>query len=142
MYADQQTFKNLFNAIPDFLFILDVNGNIIEFNNSVTSDLGYEIEDLRGQPILAVHPPEHRNSAAVIVRDMLNGLTDSCPLPLLAKDGRRIPVETKVFNGQWNGEKVLIGISRNLSEISISEEKFYKVFDNSQAMMAITVIDS
>lgn len=142
MYADQQNFKNLFNVIPDFLFILDLNGNIIEFNNSVTSDLGYEIEDLRGQPILAVHPPEHRNSAAVIVRDMLNGLTDSCPLPLLAKDGRRIPVETKVFNGQWNGEKVLIGISRNLSEISISEEKFYKVFDNSQAMMAITVIDT
>ncbi len=142
MYADQQTFKNLFNAIPDFLFILDVNGNIIEFNTSVTSDLGYEIEDLRGQHILAVHPPEHRNNAAVIVRNMLNGLADSCPLPLLAKDGRRIPVETKVFNGQWNGEKVLIGISRNLSDISISEEKFYKVFDNSQAMMAITVIDT
>lgn len=142
MYADQQNFKNLFNAIPDFLVILDVNGNIIEINKAVSSELGYDIEELRGQSVLSVHPPEHRNTAAEIVHNMLRGITDSCPLPLLAKDGRRIPVETKIFSGQWNGENVLIGISRNLSDISISEEKFYKVFDNSQAMMAITVIDT
>lgn len=142
MNADQENFKNLFNSIYDFLFILDLNGNIIEVNNAVVTVLGYTKDELHGKNVLAVHPPEYRDKANEIVGKMIEGKRESCPLPLLSKSGIHVPVETKIYHGQWNNEKVLIGISRNLSELAISEEKFFHVFDNNQALMAISKIDS
>lgn len=142
MNADQRNFKNLFNSINDFLFILDLNGNIIEINNAVTTFLGYSKEDLKGKNVLLVHPPEYREEAGEIVRKMIEGTQESCPLPLLSKTGIHQPVETKVYRGQWNNQDVLFGISRNMSELAISEEKFFQVFENNQAMMAISKIDT
>ncbi len=142
MNADQENFKNLFNSINDFLFILDLNGNIVEINDAVVSYLGYTKEELNGVNVLLVHPEEFREKAGEIVKLMIEGKRESCPLPLLSKSGAHIPVETKIYHGQWNNEKVLIGLSRNLSELSLSEEKFYRVFDNNQALMAISEIDT
>ena len=42
MNTNKENFKNLFNAINDFLFILDIEGNIIEVNNAVINILGYD----------------------------------------------------------------------------------------------------
>ena len=142
MNVDRENFENLFNSINDFLFILDLKGNIVEINNAVVTFLGYSKEDLKGKSVLLVHPPEYREEAGETVKKMLEGTRESCPLPLLSKSGIYIPVETKIYPGQWNNEKVLIGISRNLSELAISEEKFSRVFENNQAMMAISEIDT
>lgn len=142
MNTNQENFKNLFNAINDFLFILDIEGNIIEVNNAVMNILGYEKNELKGKNVLTVHPREYRDKAKEIVGKMIEGTRETCPLPLLSRNGTHIPVETKIYHGEWNNENVLIGISRNLSEIAISEEKFYRVFDNNQALMAISEIDT
>lgn len=142
MNADQENFKNLFNAISDFLFILDLEGNIVEINNAVMNTLGYEKDDLIGESVLLVHPPEYREEASKTVGEMIAGTKESCPLPLLAKSGIYIPVETKIYHGQWNKEKVLIGVSRNLSGLAISEEKLRLVFENNQSIMAISEVDT
>ncbi|HLO57877.1 MAG TPA: PAS domain S-box protein [Bacteroidales bacterium] len=139
---DSENFKNLFNAIHDFLFILDLKGNILEVNKAVNIFLGYDNIDLKGKSVLLVHPSEYREKAAEIVGQMLAGLAEKCPLPLLSKSGKHIPVETKIYHGHWNDEQVLIGISRNMSDIALSEEKFFSVFDNSQALMAVSEIES
>lgn len=64
MNADRKNFENLFNSINDFLFILDLNGNIIEVNNAVITGLGYQKEELYGKNVLLVHPPEYREKAS------------------------------------------------------------------------------
>jgi len=131
-------FNNLFNAIGDFLFILDLKGNILDVNDAVINDLNYQREELLEKSVLSVHPPEYREQAAKIVADMLAGKRKSCPLPLLAKNGDHVPVETKINYSKWNGQDVLFGISRNLSELSLSEEKFYRVFDNNDSLMSLS----
>ncbi len=142
MNTDKENFKNLFNSLQDFLFILDLKGNIIEVNNAVVNILGYRQDELNGKSVLLVHPPEYREQANKIVGEMIAGTKESCPLPLLAKSGTYIPVETTIYQGKWNNEQVLIGISRNLSELAISEEKFRFIFDNNQSMMAISEIET
>ncbi|NVO01298.1 MAG: PAS domain S-box protein [Bacteroidetes bacterium] len=139
---DESNFRNFFNNIDDFLFVLDLNGNIIETNNAVTRLLGYTKEELIGKNVLFVHPPEFRDQAQITVGEMISGISESCPIPLISKTNTYIPVETRVYFGNWNGEKSLIGVSRNLSEIAFSESKFHEVFDNSPEIMAISEIDS
>ena len=142
MLPEEDNFRNFFNGINDFLFVLDMNGNIIETNNAVTNILGYSKKEIFGKSILNIHPEDVREKAQEIVLKMISGITENCPLPLITKSNLRIPVETRVYPGNWNGEKVLIGVSRNLSELALSESKFHQVFNSNKVLMAISEIES
>jgi len=78
----RQNYEGFFQHIDEFLFVLDDKGNIIHTNNTVTDRLGYTSEELQGESVLMVHPPERREEAGRIVGEMLNGLTNTALFPL------------------------------------------------------------
>ncbi len=113
---NREDLNTLFNTIDDFLFILDNEGKIIYFNSIVTERLGYTAGELMDQNVLKVHPRERHEEAGIKIQGMLNGTENECRVPLLAKNGAQIPVETKVKKGKWSGKDVIIGISRDTTE--------------------------
>jgi diguanylate cyclase (GGDEF)-like protein/PAS domain S-box-containing protein len=137
----EQTRKNyeiFFNSIDDFLFVLDEQGNMIHVNKTVTDRLGYSIEELFGQSVLMVHPPERREEAGQIVGEMLAGRAEFCPVPIITKLGEQISVETRVTPGFWNGKPAIFGVTKDISHIKLSEEKFSKAFQSNSALMALS----
>ncbi len=134
----EANFHAFFDQSQDFLFVLDQQGNIIHCNRYVTQRLGFSMEELLGVSVLQVHPAERRDEAARIVAAMLEGKADHCPIPLQTRSGRLVPVETRVVAGQWNGAPALFGVSRDMSRIAASEEKFSKAFHLSPVAMAIS----
>lgn len=142
LIENEKNLSAFFNTIDHLLFVLDGSGNILLANNSVMRKLGYTTEELTGQSVLMVHPPERRDEAGRIVAEMLAGIADYCPVPLITKDGRQIPVETRVMAGKWSGQDVIFGVTKDLSDIKASEEKFSKAFHASPALMAISEIES
>ncbi|MEI6554393.1 MAG: PAS domain S-box protein [Paludibacter sp.] len=137
----KQNFETFFNTIDDFLFVLDEQGNIIHINETVTKRLEYSKEELVEKSVLLVHPTERREEAGRIVGEMLAGTADFCAVPLISKSGIRIPVETKVKAGFWDGQPVIFGVSKDMSKIQMSEEKFSKAFQSNSAAMAINSAD-
>jgi PAS domain S-box-containing protein len=135
---NERNFSTFFNTIDQLLFVLDVRGNIILTNETARRRLGYAEAELAGQSVLMVHPPERREEAARMVQAILAGQTEHCPVPLMTKDGRRIPVETRAFKGQWSGQEVIFGVTKDLSILKASEEKFATAFRASPTLMAIT----
>lgn len=135
-----QNFYNFFNTIKDFLFILDLDGNILYFNKTVEDRLGYTHAELDGQSVLTVHPIARRLEAHQYVVEMLKNEREFCPIPLVTKDGQQIPVETRVTLGSWSGQDVLFGVSKDITDLKLSEEKFSKAFHNSGSIMAISKI--
>lgn len=121
-------YESFFNQIDDFLFVLDMQGNILHVNQTVTDRLGYSQEELQGQSILMVHPAERRIEAMDIVEKMLIGKALFCPVPIVTKSGMQIPVETRVTQGFWNGNPVIFGVTKDISQLRLSEEKFSKLF--------------
>jgi len=121
-------FEQFFNSIDDFLFVLDEQGNIIYTNETVHTRLGYTNEELFGKSVLLVHPEERREEAGRIVGEMLAGKAEFCPVPLFTKEGAKIAVETRVTKGFWNGKPAIFGVTKDISLITLSEEKFSKVF--------------
>ena len=134
----RQNYETFFNTIDDFLFVLDEQGNIIHTNNSVNNRLGYSVDELMSQSVLMVHPPERREEAGRVVGEMLAGTSDFCPVPLMTKSKNQIPVETRVKQGFWDGRPVIFGVSKDVSKIQLSEEKFSKAFQFNSALMAIS----
>jgi diguanylate cyclase (GGDEF)-like protein/PAS domain S-box-containing protein len=138
----KENFETFFNTIDELLFVLDDRGCILHANDTVIQRLGYTREELVGQSVLMVHPPERREEAAQITAAMLAGKAEFCPVPVQTKDGVQIPVETRVKQGEWDGQPVLFGVSKDISRLKLSEEKFSKAFHASAALMAISYVNS
>ena len=134
----RKNYEIFFNSIDDFLFVLDEHGNIIHVNKTVTDRLEYSPEELFGKSVLMVHPPERRAEAGRIVGEMLAGTAEFCPVPIMKKSGGQIPVETRVTSGFWDGNPVIFGVTKDMSQIKLSEEKFSKAFQSNSALMALS----
>lgn len=137
----RQNYETFFNTIDDFLFVLDTQGAMIHINNTVNKRLGFGTDELLGNNVLMVHPENRREEAGRIVGEMLAGTAEFCPVPLLTKSGDSIPVETRVKHGFWDGKPVIFGVSKDISKIKLSEEKFSKAFQSNSAMMAISTLN-
>jgi PAS domain S-box-containing protein len=140
--------ETLFNSIDEMVFVLDMQGHILKVNNAVLKRLLYTPEELAGTDVLLLHVPELRNEALRNVQGMIAGTIDSCPVPVLAKDGTRIEVETKVTRGLWNGKEVLIGVSRDITERKVaaealkeSESNFRTFFESMTDMIMVSTPD-
>ncbi len=132
----------LFNTINDFLFVLDMQGNIQAINQTVMQRLGYSQEELINQSVLFVHPEARRAEAAQIVADMLQGVRSYCPVPIQTKNGDQIPVETYITQGLWNGQPALFGISKDISDLKMSEEKFAAAFRANPALAGLSRVET
>lgn len=129
MEQGRRNLMTLFDGIDDFLFVLDMDGVIRQVNAAVHQHLGWSDDDLLGRNFLMLHPERHRAEALRIVGDMLSGLCVVCPLPILARDGREIPVDTKVSIGVWDGRDALFGISRDMTVVREAEDRLLKARD-------------
>ena len=93
---------------------------------------------------LDLHPPELRSEAAKLLAGMMADKIMVCPIPLQARDGTRILVETKLMHGQWRGQKALLGISHDVTQRKQAEETlqhernlFRTVLDNLPSIIFI-----
>lgn len=137
----RQNYETFFNTIDDFLWVLDTQGEIIHTNTTVTRRLGFNPDELLHKSILMVHPQERRDEAAQIVKEMLVGNEEFCPVPVITKEGQIIPVVTKIKHGFWNDQPVVFGVSKDVSQLQLSEQKFSSAFQSNSTMMAISLFE-
>ena len=107
--------RGLFDALDDYLFVLDLAGTILHCNSAVTKQLGYG-PGLIGRPVWEVHPPAVREEARQIMADMVAGKQTHCPLPLQKATGEVVLADTRVALGNWDGKPAMFGISRDVTE--------------------------
>jgi len=137
----RRDYESFFNKIEDFLFVVDEQQNIIHTNKTVIDRLGYSEEELYGNSIMMVHPPECRIEGLRVIGEMLNGTMEYCPIPLMAKSGVQIAVETKVSRGMWHGQPVIFGVSKDITKLKLSEEKFSKLFHINPSACGLSDLD-
>ncbi len=134
----RNNFDLFFNTIQDMLFVLDMKGNILHVNNTTCKRLGYTSDELIGKLVLSVHPAEFYDEARGIIKDMISGKIEFCPLPVETKSGKRIQVETRVIKGEWDNQPAIFGVAKDVSSLRLSQEKFSKAFNLSPVVMAIS----
>ncbi len=121
-------FETFFNTTDDFVFVIDRRGTIIHCNKTVERRLGYSLEELIGKSIMNVHPEEKKSETEKVLADVITGKLDSFQLLLLTKQGKQIHVETRANKGLWNGETVYYAVSKDITKLKLSEERFSSAF--------------
>jgi len=138
--SSEKNFRTFFETVDDLITVGNYEGKILYTNSAVSDKLGYSRDELKEMHILDVHPDNKQQAAKEILNDMFEGKRDICPLPLARKDGSLLPVETKVWFGEWDGEEVIFAISKDLSRQQEALQKFNKLFENNPALMAVSTI--
>lgn len=133
----RQNYQTFFNSIEEFLIVLDEEGMIVHANDTVYRRLGYTPDDLANKSILDLRPPERRVEAAELFCKIAKDEVHFCAIPYISKSGIHIPVETHINKGTWDGQSRFFCVSKDISQIRLSEEKFASAFHSNSAMMAI-----
>lgn len=133
----EENFSNFFNSVDDMLLVSDLKGSICYVNQAVLGKLGYSYEEMHRMKILNLYPSHRLEDAKEIFHSMLAGNRMTSHFPLQKKDGQLIPVETRVWFGQWNGQESVFSIIKDLTQNEAMLDKFHKLFDNNPALMAI-----
>ncbi|MBN2579576.1 MAG: PAS domain S-box protein [Pirellulales bacterium] len=146
--ASQQNLQNLFDSLPDLVFIVDEDFKLLDVNPAVEKRLGYRKEELLGKNISIVHPPEPQSEVLAVQARIYRGEQTLVSRPFIAKDGALIPAETWVVRGYWGGKSVAFGLGRDLSEIhktlralQESEQRFRAVFENAAIGLVLTDLE-
>ncbi len=111
---NQSDLKVLIDSIDDFIFVIDTEGCIIYNNESVLEKFGYSTEEITGMNFLKMHPHNKVLDAAKVISDALDGNNGLYSLPLVAKSGMQIFVQTRLTQGYWNEQPVLIAVCREI----------------------------
>lgn len=136
--SSENNFRMFFQTVDDLIVVGSPDGRILFTNASVSRLLGYSSEELQGMQILDLHPEAYRKEAEVIFGAMFRAERSFCPLPLQTKNGRHLPVETRVWVGKWNGQDCVFGISKDMSVQQEAREKFEKMFRSNPSLMAVS----
>ncbi|MBF0452821.1 MAG: PAS domain-containing protein [Candidatus Magnetomorum sp.] len=137
---NEMNFRSFFESMNDMIVVCSPEGKPFCSNKSLQNKMGYTSDDILSMHLLDLHPKNKRQEAEKIFTAILNKERDTCPLTLQAKDGSLIPVETRIWHGQWNGENCVFGISKDLTDELEAKDRFERLFRNNPALMVISLL--
>jgi len=133
----QEELNELYNAMEELVVVIDMDGAILNVNPAVTRTLGYQENELLGEPIHILYPPDIRDQIVFQFLDLTgSGGKVNNNYPLLTRNGISIPVETRGTIGNWAGRHVLFCISREISERLKAEQSLHEYFERLQAILS------
>ncbi|MCA9732005.1 MAG: PAS domain S-box protein [Deferribacteres bacterium] len=136
----EENFRNFIETIDDIVLVGNPEGRILYSNPAATLKLGYTQKELGKKQIIDLHPGYLQKEATLILTDMFNGKRDVCPLPLISKNGNLIPVETRIWFGEWNGLNCIFGLSKDIRREQEALQKFDRFFRMNPSPMAVSKI--
>ena len=134
----EENFQTFIETIDDIVVVGNSEGEIIYANPAASVRLGYTPDELCTMHILDMHPEYVREEAVTLLSEMLRDKRTVCPLPLISKSGRLIPVETRAWPGTWNGIPCIFGISKDLSKEQEALQEFDRFFRMNPAPMVVS----
>lgn len=143
-----ESYKTLFDSIGDAIYIQDKNGSFLEVNDGVIELYGYDKSFFIGKypEVLAAPGKVNLGEMEEYFELALQGEPQRFEWWGRRKNGEVFPKEVQLNPGTYFGEKVVIGIVRDISKeyyrqekIKESEEMFRQLFKN--APIGIAMLD-
>ncbi len=119
----EENFETIFQNSSDEIFVSDIQGNIIEVNNQASKLLGYSKEQILQMNILDLKPLKQAEQFLKYRKTIIEEGAFLFDSEFITNSGEVIPVETNSRVLEFNGETVILSISRNLAKRKETERK-------------------
>ncbi|HEY2942316.1 MAG TPA: PAS domain S-box protein [Vicinamibacteria bacterium] len=145
----EERYRDVIENANDIVYTHDLAGNFTSLNRAGERITGYTRAEALGLNLTQVVVPEYVELAREMIRRKLSGDAEGSTyeLEIIAKDGRRVPLEVSSRLIRRDGEAVGVqGFGRDISErhqaleaLRVSEERFRALVENSAD--AIVLVD-
>ncbi len=145
-------FYEIFNKARDAIFLWHLNedltpGTCIEANRAACELTGYSLDELRSLTFLDLKPHGERERIQALIRPLVESGQLTIETENVTRTGEHIPVEINAHTFFIGGQRVVLSVTRDISqkkqieaELRKSNIKFKALFDN--ANDAVFVLDN
>ncbi len=147
----EERLNTIFNSAPDAMFMINPDGTFIDGNTAAEKLAGYSKQELIGKSFLKLNmmPADDLNRASENLSIVLSGQpVGPAEYTIINRTSGYIPVEIKTDLISVKGQKIILGIARDISRrkeaqeaIKASEYRFRKIWDSSYDGMRLTSVD-
>lgn len=127
---EMRLLASIVKNIPDAICSMDLNGNIVSWNEGAEKMLGYEAEEILGRPFTVTIPNELARKELDHCISILNaeGFFTGYESLRLAKNGKIVPVEITAVALKDEGQNIThyTSIMRNISKRKTAQEEIKK----------------
>ncbi|MHB1390836.1 MAG: PAS domain S-box protein [Thermoleophilia bacterium] len=109
-------FRMLFDQATDAIFILDLNGNFIDINQTGYDRLGYGREEMLAVHLSELVSPDSAAKMPERLQRLETGGHEMFESAHLKKDGTFMPVEVNIRQFDFRGQKCVFAVARDITE--------------------------
>jgi PAS domain S-box-containing protein len=131
--SSEERLKILFNCAPEAYFMFDLNGCIIDGNIAAENLLGYQKDELINKSFFEINilPDEYLQKAAFLLsKSEIGKATGPEEFVLIKNDGSFVTTEITIYPVQMDGQTMILGIARDISERKKAEKEMQLAFEN------------
>ncbi|MBU1167072.1 PAS domain S-box protein, partial [Patescibacteria group bacterium] len=133
-------FETVFENAPIGIYLYNSKGVFLDGNKAAEALIGYKREELIGQQIIKTNLVPKRKSlliSKIISNSVLRKPTGPNIFPLQKKDGSTIQAEVSTYPIDFSGEKLFLGIVRNVNQCQGIEDEFIKEKERAEQYLDI-----
>lgn len=112
----EDRFQKLFDSTGDEIYVTDMNENIIEVNEVACKSLGYSRDELLSMKMSEIKTPKYVPLVAVNRKKIYEIGKYTFESEHVTKSGIVMPVELTSRVVEYNNEKLILSVSRNIAE--------------------------
>lgn len=112
----------LLDNVSDSVFLVDLQGNIRYANETAWRTRGYTQQEMLGLNLRALESPEYAQLLQPRMDEMLLHGQAIFETAHLRKDGTALPVELNVRLIESDGDKLFLGVARDITDRKLAEE--------------------
>ncbi|MEW6355369.1 MAG: PAS domain S-box protein [Planctomycetota bacterium] len=144
--ASEEKYRTVFAASPDFIYLTDTNGNIIDANPALLKGVGMSLEEIRRTNVRDFYAGENIEELNEVIRrarkgEEIRGYEVVANAPGSKKRVYQVNVVPLTLA---DGEAAILSVARDITERKRAEEelqKFKTIFDNANYGMAMAEMD-
>jgi len=140
----------LFEKAPDAIYLMDLQGNLVDGNKAAEMLIGYKKGEAIGKSFvtLGLLPVSQiPKAAALLAKNALGQSTGPDELTLIRKDRSKVVVDIRTYPIELKSRKLIIGVARDVTErqlimdeVKASELRYRQLFESTKDILLI--IDS
>ena len=120
---NEEKYRSLIEQASDGIVITDMEGIILEVNNSITKMIGFSNDEMIGHHLMKYLPEDDINTLPLRINELMQGKSLLYERRLIKKDGTILDVE---INSKMASTHTLIGFIRDITERKKAEEALRK----------------
>ena len=140
--------KAISDNVIDALITIDTHGTIATVNRAAEHIFGWEAREMIGQNVKILMPEPYHSEHDGYLENYLGGgapkiIGQSREVVGKHKDGRQFPINLGVTELTIDGNRMFIGVLRDISEQKIAEQKLQNYYDQTQneQQLALRLMD-